>query len=172
MAAAGGAGDFPFTADPLSDAPPASHHHHRRSAPHPSSVPLIDDDRYRPRKPLFHNRVHTGFDWNKYNSTHYSTDNPPPKVVQGYKFNIFYPDLLDPKKPENAPKYSLERDPRAGPQGDTCLLRFSAGAPYDDLVFRIVNREWEYQRSRGFRCVFDRGILQLYFNFKRTFYRR
>ena len=93
-------------------------------------------------------------------------------MVQGYKFNIFYPDLLDPKKPENAPKYSLERDPRAGPQGDTCLLRFSAGAPYDDLVFRIVNREWEYQRSRGFRCVFDRGILQLYFNFKRTFYRR
>jgi len=23
-----------------------------------------------------------------------STDNPPPKVVQGYKFNIFYPDLM------------------------------------------------------------------------------
>ena len=169
MAAAGGAGDFPFTADALSDVPFSSASHRRR-APVPS--PLLDDDRYRPRKPLFHNRVHTGFDWNKYNSTHYSTDNPPPKVVQGYKFNIFYPDLLDPREPENAPKYSLERDPRAGPQGDTCLLRFSAGAPYDDLVFRIVNREWEYQRSRGFRCVFDRGILQLYFNFKRTFYRR
>ena len=23
-----------------------------------------------------------------------STDNPPPKVVQGYKFNVFYPDLM------------------------------------------------------------------------------
>jgi hypothetical protein len=22
-------------------------------------------------------------------------DNPPPKIVQGYKFNIFYPDLID-----------------------------------------------------------------------------
>jgi hypothetical protein len=23
-----------------------------------------------------------------------SSENPPPKVVQGYKFNIFYPDLM------------------------------------------------------------------------------
>ena len=36
-----------------------------------------------------------GYDWNLYNKTHYDIDNPPPKVVQGYKFNIFYPDLLD-----------------------------------------------------------------------------
>lgn len=36
-----------------------------------------------------------GFDWNMYNKTHYDVDNPPPKVVQGYKFNIFYPDLID-----------------------------------------------------------------------------
>lgn len=39
--------------------------------------------------------MHTGFEWNKYNQTHYDLDNPPPKVVQGYKFNIFYPDLID-----------------------------------------------------------------------------
>ncbi|KAI3874416.1 hypothetical protein MKW92_012170 [Papaver armeniacum] len=26
--------------------------------------------------------------WNKYNQTHYDHDNPPPKIVQGYKFNI------------------------------------------------------------------------------------
>ncbi|KAK6022066.1 hypothetical protein OSTOST_12251, partial [Ostertagia ostertagi] len=53
-------------------------------------------DKYRPRKPTYLNRVQTGFDWNKYNQTHYDMDNPPPKIVQGYKFNIFYPDLLDP----------------------------------------------------------------------------
>ena len=29
-----------------------------------------------------------GYEWNKYNQTHYDTDNPPPKVVQGYKFNV------------------------------------------------------------------------------------
>jgi hypothetical protein len=51
--------------------------------------------RYAPRKPRYFNRIHTGYEWNKYNQTHYDTENPPPKVVQGYKFNIFYPDLLD-----------------------------------------------------------------------------
>lgn len=51
--------------------------------------------RYAPRKPRYFNRVHTGYEWNKYNQTHYDTENPPPKVVQGYKFNIFYPDLID-----------------------------------------------------------------------------
>ena len=29
------------------------------------------EDKYRPRKPRFFNRVHTGFEWNKYNQTHY-----------------------------------------------------------------------------------------------------
>lgn len=29
-----------------------------------------------------------GFEWNKYNQTHYDMENPPPKIVQGYKFNV------------------------------------------------------------------------------------
>jgi hypothetical protein len=29
------------------------------------------EDRYRPRKPRYLNRVHTGYEWNKYNQTHY-----------------------------------------------------------------------------------------------------
>lgn len=49
-------------------------------------------------------RVHTGFEWNKYNQTHYDMDNPPPKIVQGYKFNIFYPDLID---KNTTPEYFL-----------------------------------------------------------------
>lgn len=39
-------------------------------------------DKYRPRKPRYFNRVKTGYDWNKYNQTHYDHDNPPPKTVQ------------------------------------------------------------------------------------------
>jgi hypothetical protein len=39
-------------------------------------------EKYRPRKPKYFNRVHTGYEWNKYNQTHYDSDNPPPKVVQ------------------------------------------------------------------------------------------
>lgn len=153
-------------------------------------------DKYRPRKPKYFNRVHTGYEWNKYNQTHYDHDNPPPKIVQGYKFNIFYPDLVDKIK---APLYSLEKD---GSNGETCIIRFHAGPPYEDIVsfldlvvrffsflvngfhrinfsalivsqaFRIVNKEWEYSHKKGFKCTFERGILHVYFNFKRYRYRR
>ncbi|RIA95685.1 mid region of cactin-domain-containing protein [Glomus cerebriforme] len=123
-------------------------------------------DKYRPRKPRYFNRVHTGYEWNKYNQTHYDSDNPPPKVVQGYKFNIFYPDLIDKSK---APTYKIEREPG---NNDTVLIRFMAGPPYEDLAFRIVNREWEYSHKKGFKSSFDRGVLQLHFHFKRHYYRR
>jgi hypothetical protein len=49
---------------------------------------LLWSDKYRPQKPKYFNRVHTGFDWNKYNQTHYDVENPPPKIVQGYRFNV------------------------------------------------------------------------------------
>ena len=113
-------------------------------------------------------RVHTGYEWNKYNQTHYDHDNPPPKVVQGYKFNIFYPDLMDKAQ---APMYTLEKDGQSK-DGSTCLLRFKAGPPYEDIAFRIVNKDWEYSHKKGFKCTFERGILHLYFNFKRQRYRR
>ncbi|PNW78408.1 hypothetical protein CHLRE_09g398650v5 [Chlamydomonas reinhardtii] len=125
-------------------------------------------EKYRPRKPKYFNRVHTGYEWNKYNQTHYDSDNPPPKVVQGYKFNIMYFDLIDKSK---APTYRLAPDP-ASPDGSTCLIIFSAGPPYEDIAFRIVNKEWEYSHKRGFKCTYDRGILHVYFNFQRTRYRR
>jgi hypothetical protein len=32
--------------------------------------------------------------WKRIRADGDSVDNPPPKVVQGYKFNIFYPDLM------------------------------------------------------------------------------
>ncbi|KAF8073139.1 hypothetical protein HT031_000800 [Scenedesmus sp. PABB004] len=124
-------------------------------------------NRYAPRKPKYFNRIHTGYEWNKYNQTHYDHENPPPKVVQGYKFNIFYPDLIDKTK---APTYRVEPDPAGGK--DTAILVFSAGPPYEDIAFRIVNKEWETTHRRGFKCTFDRGILHLYFNFTRARYRR
>ncbi|CAH1253369.1 CACTIN [Branchiostoma lanceolatum] len=123
-------------------------------------------DKYRPRKPRFFNRVHTGFEWNKYNQTHYDFDNPPPKIVQGYKFNIFYPDLIDKTQ---TPEYTLT--PEEGKK-DFASLRFHAGPPYEDIAFRIVNREWEYSHRHGFRCQFSNGIFQLWFHFKRYRYRR
>ncbi|XP_020372446.2 cactin [Rhincodon typus] len=123
-------------------------------------------DKYRPRKPRFFNRVHTGFEWNKYNQTHYDFDNPPPKIVQGYKFNIFYPDLIDKRA---TPHYFLEP---CVDNKDFAILRFHAGPPYEDIAFKIVNREWEYSHRHGFRCQFANGIFQLWFHFKRYRYRR
>jgi hypothetical protein len=123
------------------------------------------NDKYRPRRPRFFNRVQTGYDWNKYNRTHYDHDNPPPKTVQGYKFNVFYPDLIDRMA---APTFAVTRTDNPA----VCILTFSAGPPYEDLAFKIVNRPWEHSHRRGFRCAFDRGVLQLWFNFRRLRYRR
>ena len=125
-------------------------------------------DKYRPRKPRYFNRVKTGYDWNKYNQAHYDHDNPPPKTVQGYKFNVFYPDLIDKSK---APTYKIERDV-SSINDDTCILKISSGPPYEDVAFRIVNKEWEYSHKKGFKCTFERGIFHLYVNFKRPRYRR
>jgi hypothetical protein len=122
--------------------------------------------KYRPRKPRFFNRVHTGFEWNKYNQTHYDTDNPPPKIVQGYKFNIFYPDLIDKMQTPTYTVTPIKTD------DDFAILKFSAGPPYEDIAFKIVNREWEYSWKYGFTCQFNNNILQLWFRFKRYRYRR
>ncbi|KAF2439953.1 hypothetical protein P171DRAFT_489735 [Karstenula rhodostoma CBS 690.94] len=134
---------------------------------------------YKPRKPRYFNRVQMGYEWNKYNQTHYDHDNPPPKVVQGYKFNIFYPDLIDKAR---APTYKIERENgrkrgqsfAAAGEDDTCLIRFIAGPPYEDIAFRIVDKEWDYsaKRERGFKSSFDKGILQLHFQFKKIYYRK
>jgi hypothetical protein len=118
------------------------------------------------KKPQYFNRVKMGYDWNNYNKMHFDDENPPPKIVQGYKFNIFYPELIDKTR---SPDYTVEQL-----EGDTdfLVIRFVAGAPYEDLAFRIINREWELSDKYGFKCVFNRGILHLYFNFKRMKYKR
>ncbi|XP_054720352.1 splicing factor Cactin-like [Uloborus diversus] len=136
------------------------------SVEHPVHQTYLLSDKYRPRKPRYFNRVHTGFEWNKYNQTHYDMDNPPPKIVQGYKFNIFYPDLIDKSK---TPEYTLTP---CDDNKDFAILRFHAGPPYEDIAFKIINREMEYSYKKGFRCQFHNNIFQLYFHFKRYRYRR
>ena len=123
-------------------------------------------DKHRPRKPRYLNKVRTGWDWNKYNSTHYDHDNPPPRTVQGYQFTIFYPDMLDKTA---VPTYHLE----AAASPEFAVLRFHApGGPYEDVAFQILNKEWDINRKAGFHVRFERGVLSLSFNFKRMFYRR
>jgi len=126
-------------------------------------------DQYKPRKPKFFNRVIMGYEWNKYNQTHYDEANPPPKVVQGYKFNIFYPNLVDHTK---TPTYKVERNRQkrryvgggggaSAGEDDTCIIRFTAGPPYLDVAFRIIDRDWDYSSrfNRGFKSSFDKVCL-------------
>jgi hypothetical protein len=93
-------------------------------------------------------------------------------VVQGYKFNIFYPDLMyvssvrdresseltqDDSDKSKAPTYYMKAIPD---DPDTTMIVFTAGPPYEDIAFRIVRRPWEYSHRKGFRSMFDRGVLQ------------
>jgi hypothetical protein len=120
-------------------------------------------DKYQPRKPKYVNTFHTGYEWNKYNRTHYDHENPPPKIVRGYKFNNFYQDMINRTE---TPTYTCEDD------SETCIIRFHAGPPYEDIAFRIVKKDWDVSHKKGFKSTFDGVILRLHFNFRRHSYRR
>lgn len=120
---------------------------------------------YTPIKPRCLNRVNTGFDWNKYNSTHYDKDNPPPRMILGYTFCIFYPELVD---KTSSPRYFIEPTNNE----DFVIIRFHAGAPYEDIAFKIVNKVWDTHPRSGFKCIFERDVLHLRIYFKKKFYRR
>ncbi|CAK7331484.1 unnamed protein product [Dovyalis caffra] len=93
-------------------------------------------DKYRTRKP----------------KTHSDHDNPPPKIVLGYKFAIFYPDLINRTE---TPTYTFETD---GSNGETSILRFHAGPPYGNIAFRIVKKDWDKSHTKGFKSMFGGGI--------------
>ncbi|CAN8064896.1 unnamed protein product [Agarophyton chilense] len=123
------------------------------------------NDKYRARKPKYVNKVLSGYRWTKYNRTHYDHDNPPPKTVQGYMFNILYPDLMDASQ---TPWFTISKTERA----EVVIITFHAGPPYQDIAFKIVNGRWVTSHRRGYRCSFDKGVLQLWFKFDRYYYRR
>ncbi|GJN02099.1 hypothetical protein PR202_ga19419 [Eleusine coracana subsp. coracana] len=81
-----------------------------------------------------------------YNRAHYDRDHPPPRTVRGYRFVLHYPDLAAGGKA--LPRYTVEEDGGSG--GETCIVRFRAGWPYEDVAFRVVNRDWERSRKAGF----------------------
>lgn len=122
-------------------------------------------DELRPRKPHFFNRVKLGYDWSKINQLHYNKDSPPPREVLGYRFNIFYPNL-----PAHNPVPQYEITVADNPEH--CYITFKAGPPYEDVRFKILNRQWNMADRKTFKCVFDRGILHLYFDFEKAYYRR
>jgi hypothetical protein len=127
--------------------------------------PDLNELGYVPKKPLYYNTVKKVYFWNPYNRLHFDEDNPPPKQIQGYKFNIFLADLENPKEP---PHFVLE--PCVDP--DYEILRFVCGKPYSDIAFKIIKRDWQKTRRFGYKSCFANGVLQLWFNFKVYRWRR
>ena len=123
--------------------------------------------KYCPRKPQYYNRIETGFNWHEYDPhTPYDTYNPPPKIVEGYQFNIFYAGLVDKGKTPSFSVTPFKDDP------EFCVLRFKAGPPYEDIGFKIVNRQWKYSREHGFKYELRNTTLRLWFHFKHYRHRR
>ena len=124
-------------------------------------------------KPEYVCRVQSGYEWNRYNATHYdsATDNLPPSITKGYKFDIFYPDLPERLTPESKPTFTLLPTSK-GWEDTEAILKFSAGLPYSDIAFRVANRNWNRNPRRGFQCVLERGVFSLYFQFQHVKYRR
>eukprot|EP01080_Neovahlkampfia_damariscottae_P012114 gene12114-5606_t len=118
-----------------------------------------------PIKPKYSNRVCYGTDYEKLKQ-YYDSDLPPEKYITGYKFHIFYPDLIDVREP---PTFFLDNESE---DVEKCTIRFMGSAPYTDLAFEVQNRVWERSYKKGFLATFDKGMLVLHFGFKKKDYRR
>lgn len=122
-------------------------------------------------KPNRYCKVKTGFNWTQYNKTHYTRSNPPPKAVMWYEFTLFYPLLLQSKKINWGRIYRIE-DVEQGFNDEYCLLVFAPGAPYADVAYRIVRRQWD-TRPGAVRCSYDaKGKFRLFFKFSNSNYKR
>ncbi|KAG9159692.1 hypothetical protein Leryth_017426 [Lithospermum erythrorhizon] len=112
-------------------------------------------DKYLPRRPTYLNRVEYGHRLDSYDLAGLN-----PYVEKAYKFNIFYPNIVDQRNLQFFIEYEKDNT-------KTCRLIFQAGPPYQDIAFRIVNQEWDL---KAFKSSFQHGILHLYFNLKGYWY--
>ncbi|CAD2218777.1 Cactus-binding C-terminus of cactin protein, putative [Angomonas deanei] len=119
-------------------------------------------------KPHHYAKVKEGFTWSQYNRTHYTKADPPPRKILWYEFTLRYPLLADTKR-DMRRIFRIEDIPN---KPEYCLLVFSVGPPYADVVYRIVRKQWD-TRPGGVRTSFDStGRYKLFFRFANTNYRR
>ena len=104
-------------------------------------------------------RIHTGYAWNETTQTQSEYGfscrrtvnltelpsvrmaSPPPEVVRGYEFNLFYSNLIEGAK---TPPYVNIKEPG---NDETMVLQFTAGPPYEDAAFGVVNGDWEFSHK-------------------------
>ncbi|GAA0184247.1 hypothetical protein LIER_31535 [Lithospermum erythrorhizon] len=95
------------------------------------------NNKYLPIKPMYFNRVEYGHQLDSYNQ-----DDIHAYVVKSYKFNIFYPDIVDKRKLQYFIEYDKDNT-------ETCRLRIHAGTPYQDIAFTIVKTVGWGRGDRG-----------------------
>ena len=122
----------------------------------------IDIEVENENKPKYFSRVLCGIEWTSYNQSNFTADNLPPQQILGYKFAIFYPNLV------GIPEYVKVPDPD---HKDKEIILFKSDKPYSTVRFRILKREWETNYKRGFNCVYENNTLHLDFKFKQYIYR-
>lgn len=135
-----------------------------------STKPLPTTYKEKPELKFF---VRTGYKWNGYNRIHYSYEQPPPKRVLGYKFEVSYPQLANWSGQSDLPSYELL--PCEDATFELLVFRAPDNSSYRDVCYRIVRDVWDTKRKRrgdGFVCQFYRGVFKLYFNFYLPKWRR
>lgn len=86
----------------------------------PVALPQMSPRPDQRRKPQYITRVQSVFKFNKYNRVQYDHDQPPFKIIEAYKFMLYYPDLAGTKLLE----YTIHED---GDNREPCIMRFHAG---------------------------------------------
>ena len=136
------------------------------------SLLVAPDGKPRIIKPVRYCRVKTGYVWNAYNRAKYSlkTNEKPPQVVQWYEFTLHY-NLIASTIRSAKDLFRVELTEK-GEEDDHRIIVFSAGPPYADVAYKIVNEPWD-RRPGGVRCsIDDKGRFRLFFRLASTNYRR
>ncbi|KAJ3320396.1 hypothetical protein HDV06_005319 [Boothiomyces sp. JEL0866] len=100
-----------------------------------------------------------------------------------FKSNFDYGEKYKPRKPDyfNRIKYFMthqdliEKIPptyKVLEKPDCFVVVFTAGPPYEDIAFKIIKREWEHNHKKGFKSCFDGRMLQLWFDFRKPYYKK
>ena len=117
--------------------------------------------------------VYMGHDWNEHNRKRFNLDNLPETTVRGYRFKIFYPNLVD---KNTAPNFSLQPNlvkyctTQADNRYRYTAIVFNAGAPYLPIAFRIVDKKWDVYRNGGFQSSFHNGVFVFQISFRASLY--
>ena len=90
---------------------------------------------------------------------------PPPKLIQEYKFNILYPELIDKAR---LPSFSpdIHED-----DSDFPIHKFQTRLSCKNFAFTIIIKEWDYLTNHGFRCHSQNVAWQLSDSFRKWKYR-